>query len=211
MNVLVSAGPTREPIDPVRFLTNRSSGKMGYAIAEAAARLGHSVRLVSGPVSLSVPPGVTLAASVETAAQMADAMKNLSTEADIVIMCAAVADYRPVKILASKMKKSEGNITIELERTEDILKSLGSMKHKGQILVGFAAETDDLEQNALGKMKRKNLDWIVANKVGLPDRGFASENNAATLYCSDGRKFDFQLRSKISLAEDIVKTITGVS
>jgi len=207
MKVLVSAGPTREAIDPVRFLSNRSTGKMGYALAAAAVMAGHEVSLVSGPVSIAAPEGLEEFIQVESAAEMAAAMKARAQEADAIVMCAAVADYRPAETAKSKIKKKDGALSLELVRTEDILLSLGAMKRPGQILAGFAAETDALEANALDKMKRKSLDWIVANEVGLPDRGFEAEANAVTLYAKDGRKIELPLESKSSLAEKILSVI----
>jgi len=208
MRVLISAGPTREAIDPVRFISNRSSGRMGYALAEAAIKAGHHVKLVSGPVCLKAPEGLAEFVSVVSAADMSSAIKRLAPEGDLIIMCAAVADYRPVIALPSKMKKGEGSITLELVRTEDILASLGALKRPGQILVGFAAETEDLLANAEAKMRRKNLDWIVANDVGRPDRGFESGSNAATLLSSDGRRLDLPLQAKSSLARAILSAIS---
>ena len=164
MRIVISAGPTREAIDPVRFITNRSTGKMGYAIAEAARDRGMQVTLVSGPVNLEPPANVDLVA-IESAADMASAMKKAAVEADIIVMAAAVADYRPKQYSTSKIKKSDGDMCIELERTEDVLLSLGKIKKPGQILVGFAAETDDLLKNAQSKLERKNLDYIAANIV----------------------------------------------
>ena len=207
MRILISAGPTREAIDPVRFISNRSTGRMGYALAEAAVAAGHLVDLVSGPVALQAPPGLNSFEAVVSAADMAESMKRLATHADMVIMCAAVADYRPVTVASSKIKKSDGNMSIELERTEDILATLGKLKRPGQILVGFAAETESLLENASGKMLRKNLDWIVANDVGRKDRGFGSDNNAVTLLARDGRRFDLPLQSKREIASSILSCI----
>lgn len=206
MRIVISAGPTRESIDPVRFITNRSTGKMGYAIAEAARELNLSVTLVSGPVNLPPPEGVELIA-VESASEMAEAMKNAAASADIIIMAAAVADYRPKQYSPSKVKKSDGDLVIELERTEDILLSLGKNKKPGQILVGFAAETDDLLKNAQGKLERKNLDYIAANIVGVPGRGFAADTNAVTLIGRDGSMTEFALQSKKDLALSLLKFI----
>jgi len=207
MKVLVSAGPTREAIDPVRFISNRSTGKMGYALAAAAVKAGHEVSLVSGPVSIAAPEGLAEFVQVESAAEMADAMKSRAAGSEAIIMCAAVADYRPFETAKSKIKKKDGSLSLELVRTEDILLSLGSMKKPGQILAGFAAETDSLEANALDKMKRKSLDWIVANEVGRPGRGFEADANAVTLYSRDGRKIELPLESKSSLAEKILSVI----
>ena len=206
MRIVISAGPTREAIDPVRFITNRSTGKMGYAIARAAVKMNLQTVLVSGPVNLTPPEGVEFV-PVESAAEMAEAMKNAAADADIIVMAAAVADYRPKQYSTSKVKKSDGDMCIELERTEDILLSLGKNKKPGQILVGFAAETDDLLQNAQGKLERKNLDYIAANIVGVPGRGFGADNNAITLLGRDGSKTEFALQSKEDLAESLLSFV----
>ena len=206
MHIVISAGPTREAIDPVRYITNRSTGKMGYAIAEAARERGLLVTLVSGPVNLLPPEGVEVI-NIESAADMAKAMKSAAETADIIVMAAAVADYRPKQYSTSKVKKSDGDMCIELERTEDILLSLGKNKRPGQILVGFAAETDDLLKNAQGKLERKNLDYIAANIVGVPGRGFAADNNAITLIGRDGSQTEFALQSKKNLAEALLQHI----
>lgn len=208
MKIVISAGPTREAIDPVRFITNRSTGRMGYAIAAAAVERGWETVLVSGPVNLEPPVGAKVV-PVESAAEMAQAVKSAAVAADIVIMAAAVADYRPKIYSTSKVKKSDGDLVIELERTEDILLSLGQMKKPGQILVGFAAETDDLIANAQGKLERKNLDWIAANIVGVPGRGFAAETNAITLLGRDGRRIDLTLKSKSDLAKELLDCISS--
>ena len=207
MKILVNAGPTREKIDPVRFISNHSSGKMGYAIAEAAILMGHEVTLVSGPVSISVPENLHKFISIESAAEMAEAMKNEFGNADLAILCAAVADYRPAHPEKQKMKKKEGNFFLELERTEDIALSLGRMKKEGQLLAGFAAETNDLEVNALTKMRKKNFDFIAANVVGVPGRGFGAENNAVTLYKADGTKKELSLKSKKDLAKELLEEL----
>ena len=204
--ILITAGPTREKLDAVRFLTNRSTGKMGYALAEAARDAGYDVTLVSGPVNLPPVSGVTMV-MIESAAEMADAVKSRAPEMDVVIMAAAVADYRPVHVHQGKMKKLPGSLTLELERTEDILASLGQVKPAGQILVGFAAETDDLLANAAGKLQRKNLDWIIANDVSKSDRGFGSADNAVTMICRDGRQIDVPLASKQVIAATILQNI----
>ena len=206
MRIVISAGPTREAIDPVRFITNRSTGKMGYAIARAAVKMNLQTVLVSGPVNLAPPEGVEFV-PVESAAEMAEAMKKAAAEADIIVMAAAVADYRPKQYSTSKVKKSDGDMCIELERTEDILLSLGKNKKPGQILVGFAAETDDLLQNAQGKLERKNLDYIAANIVGVPGRGFGADNNAITLLGRNGSRTEFALQSKEALAESLLKFV----
>ena len=208
MRIVISAGPTREAIDPVRFITNRSTGKMGYAIARAAVKMNLQTVLVSGPVNLTAPEGVEFV-PVESAAEMAEAMKKAAADADIIVMAAAVADYRPKQYSTSKVKKSDGDMCIELERTEDILLSLGKNKKPGQILVGFAAETDDLLQNAQGKLERKNLDYIAANIVGVPGRGFGADNNAITLLGRNGSRTEFALQSKEALAESLLKFVLG--
>lgn len=207
MKVLITAGPTREKIDAVRFLTNRSTGKMGYALAEAARDAGHEVTLVSGPVTLPVPLGIALV-PVESAADMAEAVKERAPQMELIVMCAAVADYRPKRVVTGKMKKSEGDLVLELERTEDILKSLGAVKPEGQILVGFAAETDDLLANAQGKLERKNLDWICANDVGRSDIGFGSDENCVTLIGRDGRRYGIGPDTKRAVADAILEIVT---
>ncbi|MDD3702869.1 MAG: bifunctional phosphopantothenoylcysteine decarboxylase/phosphopantothenate--cysteine ligase CoaBC [Victivallaceae bacterium] len=206
MKIVVSAGPTRERIDAVRFITNFSSGKMGYAIAGAAATAGHQVVLVSGPVTIAPPPGVDTI-RVESAAEMATAIHSSAADADAIIMAAAVADYRPVKQLEHKMKKTDGNLTIELERTEDILKTLGEQKNPDCILVGFAAETDNLMENAIDKQKRKNLDWIVLNDVSRPGIGFGSDQNAVTLISRDGRIIELDSAAKSVIAAKILEYV----
>jgi len=207
MKVLITAGPTREKIDAVRFLTNRSTGKMGYALAEAARDAGHEVTLVSGPVTLPVPQGIALV-PVESAADMAEAVKERAPQMELVVMCAAVADYRPKRVVAGKMKKTEGDLVLELERTEDILKTLGAVKPEGQILVGFAAETDDLLANAAGKLEKKNLDWICANDVSRSDIGFGSDENCVTLIGRDGRRYGIGPDTKRAVADAILEIVT---
>lgn len=207
MKILISAGPTREAIDPVRFITNHSSGKMGYALAQAAVKRGWQVVLVSGPVDLPRPERLAEFVQVVSAAEMADAVKSRFPAMDGAILCAAVADYRPVTVSNKKIKKSDDDLILHLERTEDILKTLGTMKNAQQILIGFAAETDDLEANALAKLKKKNLDWIAANKVGVPGRGFQADTNAITLYNAAGEKIELPLTDKASLAEEMLNRI----
>lgn len=208
MKFLISAGPTREKIDPVRFITNYSSGKMGYALAAAAAAAGHETILVSGPVCLDSPHDVTLI-NVESAAEMAAEIKKLSVSSDIIIMAAAVADYRPIKVHSEKMKKGSGNITLELERTEDILASLGKIKRRGQLLAGFAAETNNLLENAQKKLQEKNLDWIIANEVGGKNSGFMSDANSVTMLARNGEKIELPLENKKTLAVKIISVLTS--
>ena len=207
--IVVSAGPTREYIDPVRFLSNRSSGKMGYALAESALDYAEKAVLVSGPVALNVPDGVECI-KIESAAEMAEAMLRESVDADMVIMCAAVADYRPKTVLANKLKKGEGDLVLVLERTQDILKTLGEHKKAGQILAGFAAETEDLLVNAKSKLERKNLDFIIANDVSSASAGgFAVDNNAVTIIDRSGHQEVFELCPKKELAGKILSYISG--
>lgn len=206
LKVLISAGPTRERIDAVRFLSNRSTGKMGFALAGAAAGAGYETVLVAGPVHLPTPEGVRRI-DVESAAEMAEAVKNEAETSDLVIMAAAVADYRPKYTISGKMKKQDGELVLELERTEDILKTLGAKKRPGQILVGFAAETSDIETYALGKLQKKNLDWIAANDVSRSDIGFGSDANAVTLYGRNGEKIQLSTASKPQIAEAVLKTV----
>ena len=207
MKILVTAGPTREKIDPVRFISNRSSGKMGYALAGAARGLGHDVVLVSGPVALTAPGGVEIV-KVESAAEMAAAVKSAAPDCRAVIMAAAVADYRPAHAADHKLKKRPGELFIELERTEDILLSLGQMKRPGQILVGFAAETGELLANAAGKLERKNLDWIVANTVA---DGFGTDTDKVTLLGRGGERIDLPRAAKAEVARRILDIVLGVS
>ena len=184
IRVLISAGPTREPIDPVRFLTNRSSGKMGYAIAQSFIDRGADVTLVTGPVSLT-PPDKADVINITTAAQMAEHMLDCASSADIIVMTAAVSDYTPHDAAAQKIKKG-GDMTLELVRTKDILNELGMHKNKGQLLVGFAAETNDFEQNAKQKLLKKNLDMIALNDVSRPEEGFDADTNNIVIYYRNG-------------------------
>lgn len=209
MKILINAGPTRESIDPVRFISNHSTGKMGYALADAAIRAGHAVTLVSGPVSLTPPEGLAELVRVVTAAEMAEAMKSRFPEMELTVLCAAVADYRPRMVAASKLKKQPGGLTLELERTEDIALSLGQMKQPGQLLAGFAAETDDVEQNARKKLAAKNFDWIAANRVGIPGSGFGSDTNILKLYAADGSMTDLGSALKTRLADQLIRIFTA--
>lgn len=203
--VVVTAGPTRERIDPVRYISNFSSGKMGYALAEAAAALGAETILVSGPVELPKPDGVQLI-KVESAAQMLDAVVNRFEDADLVVKSAAVADYRPKEQHSQKMKKQDGDSSIALERTTDILKTLGERK-KGQILVGFAAETNDAIEYGMKKLANKNLDYIIVNDVTDPDGGFGNDTNVVTLLSRKGKTYPFEAMHKKELAKVLLTTI----
>lgn len=204
--VLVTAGPTREPIDPVRFISNPSSGKMGYELARAAAARGADVVLVSGPSHLEVPAGTRII-KVVTAAEMASAVFENAGDADIVIKVAAVSDYRPVAPAGHKIKKSTDSMVLELEKTEDILAELGRRKHPGQILVGFAAETEDLDKNAAGKLCAKNLDLIAGNQLGDAGSGFEVDTNRITLYDARGRWEELPLMDKDDAAHYLLDRI----
>ncbi|MBY5994094.1 bifunctional phosphopantothenoylcysteine decarboxylase/phosphopantothenate--cysteine ligase CoaBC [Ferrimonas balearica] len=184
--LLLTAGPTREALDPVRFLSNHSSGKMGFALAAEAARMGAEVTLVAGPVALPTPAGVTRI-DVESAQQMLDAVMAALPGQEIFIGCAAVADYRPVAVADNKIKKANARMTVELERNPDILATVASQPQR-PFTVGFAAETDNVEQYARDKLTRKGLDLIAANDVSQPGQGFNANDNALTLYWADGHK-----------------------
>jgi phosphopantothenoylcysteine decarboxylase/phosphopantothenate--cysteine ligase len=207
-HVVITAGGTREPIDAVRVIANRSSGKQGYAIAEAALKRGAKVTLIS-TVNIPVSSGVSVV-SVETAQQMQDAVVLAAACADVVIMAAAVADFRPVLSVEGKIKKNEGVPTIALEPTPDILAQLGSVKSDNQILVGFAAETDNLVDNARGKLERKNLDLIVANDVSAPGVGFAHDTNAVTILSASGDMKSVPLASKHTIATAVLDSVVKV-
>mgnify|MGYP005844151487 CR=1 FL=1 len=206
--VLVTAGPTQEPLDPVRFITNRSSGKMGYALAAAARDRGARVILVSGPTSLEPPSGVEFI-PVITTEEMRRAVLERFEETDIVIKAAAVADYRPVKSAPSKIKKEEVTLKIELERNPDILAELGERKGR-KVLVGFAAETEDLLKNAEEKLRKKNLDFIVANDVGKEGAGFSVETNLVKILDCKGNVEELPLLTKREVAEIVLDRVVAV-
>ena len=178
--ILISAGPTQEAIDPVRYITNHSSGKMGYALAKMAKLRGADVTLVSGPVSITAFPGIEVV-DVTSAADMYDAITTRSSQADIVVMCSAVADYTPTLYSEQKVKKSDGDMSIALSRTKDILKKLGENKREGQIVVGFSMETENLIENSQAKLLKKNVDMICANSISTDKTGFGVETNKVTL------------------------------
>ncbi len=186
MKVLVTAGPTREALDPVRFISNRSSGKMGMAVAAAALKAGHDVTLITGPVSVDPPAGAGVI-RVTTAAEMLAATKKAVQGCDVLVMAAAVADWRPKIIAKQKAKKAAGPPCIEWEPTQDILKTIAPLKKISQVFCGFAAETERIEPEAKRKLREKNLDAIFANDVSQKDRGFESDFNALTLYLSNGK------------------------
>ncbi len=208
LRIVVTAGPTQEAIDPVRYLTNHSSGKMGYAIARQAANRGAEVVLVSGPSSQSAPAGVTVV-PVKSAQDMFAAVQQEYAAADAVIKAAAVADYRPKTVASQKIKKSDGDWCLELERNPDILAWLGAHKNK-QILVGFAAETNDVQQNALSKLQRKRLDLIAANDLTEQHSGFARDTNKITLYGADGSVTELPVLSKEQAADALLDKVLAI-
>ena len=203
--VLVTAGPTREAIDPVRYITNHSTGKMGYAIARAAARRGAEVTLVSGPVDLKAPLGVRLV-PVISAKDMFDAVTSVSAEQDAIIKAAAVADYRPAVVGAEKTKKSDGNMNIELERTDDILAWLGAHRREEQVLCGFSMETQNMLENSRAKLAKKNVDMIVANSLRTAGAGFGTDTNLVTVITKDGAE-ELELMSKDQVAHELLNRI----
>ncbi|MCE9614938.1 MAG: phosphopantothenoylcysteine decarboxylase [Lentisphaerae bacterium] len=202
MRILVTAGPTREPIDPVRFLSNRSSGKMGYAIARAGVARGHHVVLVSGPVSLTCPEGVVLV-RVETAAEMLAAVQAQLPACDALIMAAAVADWRPRTVAKQKQKKGDTAPVLELERTADILEAIRPRKDH-RVYVGFAAETEHVLDEAQRKLEAKGLDAIVANDVSRADAGFEVDTNQVTLIAAGHAPESWPLMTKTAVAERLL-------
>ncbi len=207
--MLVTAGGTREPIDPVRYITNRSSGKMGYALARAASSRGARVILISAPTSLEVPPGVQLV-EVESAREMRDAVMRHYPEAQVVIKAAAVADYRCQREAHHKIKKEGEGLTLELVRNPDILAELGRQKREGVTLVGFAAETRDLEENARQKLSKKNIDLLVANDVTAAGAGFGSDTNLVKLFFAGGRAESLPLMDKLAVAHRILDAVMEI-
>lgn len=199
--VLVTAGPTREDIDPVRYITNRSTGKMGYSIAEEARDRGAEVTLVSGPTNLNIPFGVQFV-SVRTNEEMLNAVLEKFEKQDIVVKAAAVSDYKPKVYSQKKIKKDGDELSLPLTRDIDILKELGKLK-SNQILVGFAAESNDLIENAAKKLESKNLDYIIANDITGVDTGFASNNNKVTIIFKDGNKIDLDKMTKREVARKL--------
>lgn len=205
--ILITAGPTFEPIDPVRFIGNNSSGKMGFALAEAAKNRGAQVTLVTGPVSLPDIPGVDMV-RVQTAEQMYTACHQVFPHCQIAIMAAAVADYKVAVPATEKIKKNEEDLSIHLVKNKDILQSLGAIK-KDQIVVGFALETQNEEAHALKKLEAKNADFIVLNSLRDAGAGFGSETNKITMFSKTGKRMDFELKSKHAVADDILNTIVS--
>ena len=204
MRFLVTAGPTREPIDPVRYISNRSSGKMGYAIAEAVLAEGHDVTLISGPVNVAPPHDARLI-SVSTSDQMFEAVHQHVDKCDICVLCAAVADYKPAHVSSTKIKKQSDKFSLELVPTRDILNSLGQRQDREFVLVGFAAETDHLEENATKKLRAKNCDIIVANDVSDANSGLESDVNEVTILFRNGEKKKISRAQKKFIAHELVK------
>lgn len=206
MNILITAGPTREMIDPARFLSNRSTGKMGYAIAEVAEERGHTVRLISGPVTIAEPEGVSVARIISAEDMLAAVLADFEW-CDVLVMCAAVADWRPKFMRTQKMKKcNAGNeMALELERTPDILQAVAKIKQT-QKVVGFAAETENVLESARNKLVNKNLDLVVANDVSRADAGFESDTNVVTLVTTDGST-EMPLLSKRNVAVSLLEML----
>jgi phosphopantothenoylcysteine decarboxylase/phosphopantothenate--cysteine ligase len=206
----VTAGPTREFFDPVRFVSNPSSGKMGFALAEAARDAGWIVTLVAGPVALPSPVGIERV-DVVSAQDMFEAVDSRFDGCDVLIMSAAVSDYRPKTREAHKVKKDKLTLSIEMEPTIDILKTVAARKRQGQFVVGFAAETRDVEAYALAKMRAKNCDMIVANDVGESGVGFGGDNNRVIVFSKDGGRVEIGPAPKIAIARNIVGMISTIA
>jgi phosphopantothenoylcysteine decarboxylase/phosphopantothenate--cysteine ligase len=204
---VVTAGPTQEPIDPIRYLTNRSSGRMGYAIAEAALEAGHAVTLISGRVTLPVPDRATVI-PVVSSEDMYRAVSEHAPDSDVLVMCGAVADYRPATYSERKIKKQNGPLTLELVPTRDILSSLP--RDRKYLVIGFAAETNDLEKHAWKKLQDKNLDAIVANDVSRSDVGMESAENEVIILFRDGKTKTIERDLKKNIARELVKIISNM-
>lgn len=205
--VLITAGPTQEAIDPVRFISNHSSGKMGYAIAEAFSSAGAQVTLISGPVGVATPDPDIKLLKVRSAQQMFEATHDAFAASDLVVFSAAVADYAPAEVATSKIKKKEAVFQIEMARTVDIAGTLGRQKKNNQLLVGFALETDNELANAQGKLEKKNLDYIVLNSLNDPGAGFAHDTNKITVIDREGLVRKFELKTKQKAAHDLLEII----
>ena len=203
--VLVTAGPTREAIDPVRYISNHSTGKMGYAIAQAAARRGAEVTLVSGPVNLKAPLGVKLV-PVTSAGEMFQAVTEASSSQDVIIKAAAVADYRPKYVGTEKTKKKDGDMNLEMERTDDILAWLGNHRQTGQVLCGFSMETENMLENSQAKLLKKNVDMIVANNLKTAGAGFGTDTNLVTIITREGAE-ELALMTKDQVAHQLLNRI----
>jgi phosphopantothenoylcysteine decarboxylase/phosphopantothenate--cysteine ligase len=208
MHVLLTAGPTYEPLDPVRFLGNRSTGKMGYALAEAFAEVGAEVTLVSGPVALAAPASPRIrTVRVETAQQMYEAAVQVAPVADVWVFAAAVADYRPAVVEPEKIKKAGDTLTLELVKNVDIAATLGQMKRAEQFAVGFALETTNELAHALGKLQRKNFDLVVLNSLRDAGAGFGHDTNKVAVLDRAGQVLNFELQAKTELARELVRLI----
>jgi phosphopantothenoylcysteine decarboxylase/phosphopantothenate--cysteine ligase len=206
-NILITAGPTQEAIDPVRFISNHSTGKMGYALADKLAKLGAKVTLVSGPVQIALPDERIQLIKVHSAKEMFEAAQSVFPEANVTILAAAVADYTPTTVADKKIKKKEDSFTIELTKTIDIAKTFGQQKKAQQLLVGFALETDNEVANAMGKIQSKNLDLIVLNSLRDAGAGFGHDTNKVSILKKDGMQLNFDLKSKQDVANDIIAVI----
>ena len=206
MRILITAGPTREAIDPVRYLSNRSSGKMGYAIAAAAIEKGHEVVLISGPVNLSPPDSAELI-SIESAREMYEVVRENISDCEAAIFSAAVSDYRIAEVADQKIKKTGERLTLELDKTEDILGSCRSVFGFEGILMGFAAETENLEANAISKLEKKRCNYLVANDVSRKDIGFDRDENEVTVFTDDGSKITLPIQEKSSIAKVLIEMI----
>ncbi len=204
--ILVTAGPTREALDPVRFISNRSSGKMGYAIAESALNRGAEVILITGPTNIT-PPDRAKLINVESALQMYDAVMKNSSQADVIIMSAAVSDYRPKEFSKQKIKRDNQEITLILEENPDILAELGKNKKDGQIVIGFSMETENLLENSIKKLKKKNVDFIIANDLSKEGAGFGTDTNIVTIISADGKIKELPLMSKHDVANAILDLV----
>ncbi|MGL5149677.1 MAG: bifunctional phosphopantothenoylcysteine decarboxylase/phosphopantothenate--cysteine ligase CoaBC [Clostridium sp.] len=204
--VLISAGPTQAPIDPVRFITNKSTGKMGYAIAKEARDRGAIVTLVTGPSNEAAPQGIEVV-RVNTNNEMREAIIKRFDSSEIIIKSAAVADYKIKEYSNKKIKKGEGDLNLIFTRDNDILQELGRLKTENQILIGFAAESNDVEENALKKLQRKNLDYIVANDISSSECGFGSDDNKVVIFSKDGERISLEKMSKLQVAESIFDVI----
>lgn len=205
LNVLVTAGPTQEAIDPVRYITNHSTGKMGYAIATNAMLRGANVTLVTGPTTIKQPPFVNIV-PIKSAQDMFEAVTSQASSQDIIIKSAAVADYRPTNVSDEKVKKKDGELSIPLERTQDILKYLGEHKREGQFLCGFSMETQNMLENSRAKLEKKNLDMIVANNLKIAGSGFGTDTNIVTLITKD-KEIELEIMSKADVAKCILDRI----
>ena len=205
--ILITAGPTREALDPVRYISNHSSGKMGLALAEELYKKGADVTLIMGPSTINLPGNGIKSYRVNTADEMYEACTKEFERSDIGVMAAAVADYTPAVVAGKKIKKNDGELVIELKKTKDILKSLGERKSGKQVLVGFALETDNEREYAMGKLKNKNADMVVMNSLKDEGAGFGTDTNKITIFDKSGQEFNYELMSKKDAAKNIVDTL----